>query len=99
MTRRIRVLRRAQLDLLEIQQYIARDNPTAAEDVINALLALISGLGEFPERGRIPRDAVLKASGYRYLRHSEYLVLHKVLRSQVRVYRVVHGRRRYEDIL
>ncbi len=99
MTRQIRVLRRAQLDLLEIQEYIARDSPTAAEDVIDALLARVSGLGEFPERGQIPRDAVLKASGYRYLRHGEYLVFYKVLRSQVRVYRVVHGRRRYEDIL
>jgi len=99
MTRQIRVLRRAQLDLLEIQEYIARDNPAAAEEVVDALLALISSLGEFPERGRIPRDAVLKASGYRYLRHGEYLVFYKVLRSQVRVYRVVHGRRKYEDIL
>ncbi|MDE0029356.1 MAG: type II toxin-antitoxin system RelE/ParE family toxin [Deltaproteobacteria bacterium] len=78
---------------------MARDNPATAEDTVNALLALIASLGEFPERGRIPRDAVLKASGYRYLRHGEYLVFYKVLRSQVRVYRVVHGRRRYEDIL
>lgn len=99
MTRQIRVLRRAQLDLLEIQDYIARDNPAAADDVIEAILDLIASLAEFPERGHVPKDAVLKASGYRYLRHGEYLVFYKVLRSQVRAYRVVHGRRRYEDIL
>jgi plasmid stabilization system protein ParE len=95
MTRQVRVLRRAQTDLLEMQRYIARDNPTAAE----AMLDLIASLGEFPERGHIPQDAVLRATGYRYLRHGEYLVFDKVLRSQVRVYRIVHGRRRYEDIL
>ena len=99
MTRQIRVLRRAQVDLLEIQDYIARDNPAAAEDVIKAILDLIASLGEFSERGRIPKDAILKASRYRYLRHGEYLVFYKVLRLQVRVYRVVHGRRRYEEIL
>ncbi|MCY4441357.1 MAG: type II toxin-antitoxin system RelE/ParE family toxin [Deltaproteobacteria bacterium] len=99
MTRQIRVLRRAQLDLLEIQDYIARDNPAAADDEIEAILDLIASLAEFPERGHVPKDAILKASGYRCLRQGEYLVFYKVLRSQVRVYRVVHGRRRYEDIL
>ena len=99
MTRQIRVLRRAQVDLLEIQDYIARDNPAAAEGVIKAILDLIASLGEFSERGRLPKDAILKASRYRYPRHGEYLVFYKVLRLQVRVYRVVHGRRRYEAIL
>ena len=99
MTRQIRVLRRAQVDLLEIRDYIARDNPAAAGDVIKAILDLIASLGEFSERGRIPKDAILKASGYRYLRYGEYLVFYKVLRLQVRVSRVVHGRRRYEEIL
>ena len=99
MTRQVRVLRRAQTDLLEMQRYIARDNPTVAQDMLKAILDLIASLGEFPERGQIPKDAVLRAAGYRYLRHGEYLVFSKVLRSQVRVYRIVHGRRRYEDIL
>jgi len=99
MTRQVRILRRAQIDLFEIQAYIARDNPAAAGELIEAILELISSLGEFPERGRMPRDEILTASRYRYLRHGEYLVFYKVLRSQVRVYRVVHGRRRYEDIL
>ncbi len=99
MTRQVRVLRRAQTDLLEMQRYITRDNPTAAEGMLKAILDLIASLGEFSERGRIPQDAVLRAAGYRYLRYGEYLVFYKVLRSQVRVYRIVHGRRRYEDIL
>ena len=99
MTRQVRVLRRAQPDLLEMQRYIARDNPTAAEERLEAMLDLIASLGEFSERGHTPQDAVLRAAGYRYLRYGEYLVFYKVLRSQVRVYRIVHGRRRYEDIL
>ena len=99
MTRQVRILRRAQIDLLEIQDYIARDNPAAAEGLIEAVLDLVASLGEFPDRGQVPKDTILKASRYRYLRHGEYLVFYKVLRSQVRVYRIVHGRRKYEDIL
>ena len=99
MMRQVRVLRRAQADLMEIQSYIERDNPTAAEDAIEAILDLLNSLGKFAERGPIPEDASLRAAGYRYLLHGEYLIFYKVLRSQVRVYRIVHGRRRYEDIL
>jgi len=47
----------------------------------------------------MPRDATLQTAGYRYVQHAEYLIFYKVLRAQVRVYRIVHGRRRYEALL
>lgn len=99
MTQPVRVLRRAQADLLEIQAYIARENPEAAESLVNAILALLETLGTVPERGTVPRDAHLRQAGYRYVPHGEYLIFYKVFRSQVRVYRIVHGRRLYRDLL
>ena len=99
MTRPVRVLRRAQTDLLEIQEYIARENPGAAEAFVNAILDLLHSLGDLPERGPVPRDAHLRGAGYRYVQHGEYLIFYKVLRSQVRVYRILHGRRLYKDLL
>ena len=99
MTRPVRVLRRAQTDLLEIQAYIARENPGAAETLVNAILDLLHSLGDLPERGAVPRDAHLRRAGYRYVQHGEYLIFYKVLRSQVRVYRILHGRRLYKDLL
>ena len=99
MTRPVRVLRRAQTDLLEIQAYIARDNPEAAETLVNAILDLLHSLGDLPERGALPKDAHLQRAGYRYVQHGEYLIFYKVLRSQVRVYRILHGRRLYKDLL
>lgn len=99
MKRSVRVLRRAQTDLLEIQAYIAHDNPEAAEALVNAILDLVASLESLPERGAVPKDAYLQHAGYRYLQHGEYLIFYKVLRSQVRVYRILHGRRLYRDLL
>lgn len=50
-------------------------------------------------RGARPRDPSLQRAGYRYPAHGEYLVFYKVLVAQVRVYRVVHGRRSYSHLL
>ncbi|MBI3301021.1 MAG: type II toxin-antitoxin system RelE/ParE family toxin [Deltaproteobacteria bacterium] len=99
MTQPVRILRRAQTDLLEIQAYIARDNPAAAEGLVNAILDLLHSLGTLPDRSAIPKDAHLQQAGYRYMQHGEYLIFYKVLRSQVRVYRILHGRRLYKDLL
>jgi len=97
--RPVRVLRRAQFDLLEIQAYVVRDNPAAADTLIGKLLGLLMHLETLSDRGSIPRDAHLRRAGYRYVRHGEYLVFYKVQRAQVRVYRVVHGRRLYKHLL
>ena len=99
MKRAVRVLRRAQLDLLEIQAYVLRDNPPAAGRLTDALVAELGRLGRFPSRGARPRDERLRRAGYRYVVHGEYLIFYKASGSYVRVYRVLHGRRMYRDIL
>ncbi len=99
MKRAVRVLRRAQLDLLEIQAYVLHDSPGAAGRLIDALVAALGRLGRFPSRGARPRDDRLRRAGYRYVVHGEYLIFYKALRSSVRVYRVLHGRRIYRDLL
>ena len=99
MKRPVRVLRRAQLDLLEIQAYILRDNPAAAVPLIGDLVADIEKLGAFPSRGARPKDERLRKARYRYLVHGEYLIFYKVLAAHVRIYRVVHGRRAYGHLL
>ena len=72
MKRAVRVLRRAQLDLLEIQAYVLHDDPTAAGRLIDALVAELARLGRFPSRGAHPRDERLRSAGYRYVVHGEY---------------------------
>ena len=63
------------------------------------MLDAIESLATMPERGAAPRDPVLSARGYRFLVHGSYLVSYKVLPRQVRVFRVLHGRRTYRGLL
>jgi len=99
MKRSVRVLRRAQNDLVEIHNYVRRDRPNAADSLISKLLDAIESLEQLADRGMVPRDERLRSFGYRVLIEGEYLVFYKVLRTQTRIYRVVHGRRRYRHLV
>ncbi len=99
MKKKVRILRRAQKDLIEIRNYIERDAPQAAERFVDKLISKIEGLESSPEMGVVPRDEYLQARGYRVLIEGEYLIFYKVLSRQVRVYRVLHGRRKYRHLV
>jgi len=97
--RSLRILRRAQDDLSDILEYIRRDRPRAAAHVVEELLGAIEGLETHPERGAKPEDEVLRRRGYRFLLVRDYLIFYKVLPKQVRVYRILHGKRKYAHLL
>jgi toxin ParE1/3/4 len=101
MTFRVRVVRRAQSDLVEIRDYLRLDAPELAERVVETLLQAIESLEHSPLRGARPRDARLRRLGYRFLSKSSWLVFYKVdeAKSLVRVHRVLHARREYHAIL
>ncbi|MBI5367378.1 MAG: type II toxin-antitoxin system RelE/ParE family toxin [Planctomycetes bacterium] len=99
MTYRVRILRRALADLAAIRDYIAQDAPNTAQRYVEGLLQTVEGLSLLPERGAIPHDARLRRLGFRFLTQGPYLIFYKVRGSNVRVYRVLHGRRAYADLL
>ena len=95
----VRILRRAQTDLEEIKRYIERDSPRRAEKFVSKLLDRIESLSTLPHAGILPRDQTLRARGFLVLIEGQYLIFYKVLSKQVRVYRVLQGRRRYQHLL
>ncbi len=99
MKRAVRVLRRAQRDLQQIYEYVAREAPLRSDSFIDGLVDAIESLDELSERGASPRDSLLRQRGYRHLEHREYLIFYKVLQRQVRVYRIVHAKRAYRHLL
>ena len=99
MKKTVRILRKAQQDIIEIRDYVALDDPRASIRLIDKLLARIEDLAEFPEIGAVPRDKNLRARGYRFLLERDYLIFYKVFKRQIRVYRVIHGRRKYRHLL
>jgi plasmid stabilization system protein ParE len=97
--RAVRVLRKAQRDLQEIRDYVLREAPARVDAFTEGLLDAMESLGESAERGPRPRDDRLRRQGFRFLVHGGYLIFYKVLRRQVRVYRVLHGKRAYRGLL
>lgn len=99
MKRQVRLLRRAVSDLDEIKRYVERDRPAIAERTLVRLLDVADSLAENPDRGARPRDERLQRLGFRFVVVSPYLLFYKVSPRTVRVYRVVHGHRRYQRLL
>ena len=99
MTRAVRVLRRAERDVQEVYDYLIREAPTSADRVVDGLLAAFESLAIFAERGAQPRDPFLRGQGYRFLVRDPYLIFYKVTKRTVRVYRVVHGKTSYRELL
>jgi toxin ParE1/3/4 len=99
MKSQVRVLRRAQADLVEIDRYLARDRPQVRSEIMNGLLDGMQQLERFPRRGARVRDQHLRNLGFRYLVRKAYLIFYKVVGQQVRVYRILHERRAYLHLL
>lgn len=95
----VRYLPAAQQDLLDILDYIARDNPATGHAFVDRIDRVIGSLARFPKSGRVPRDARLRRAGYRMLVVDDYLVFYMVVRRTIQIRRVIHGARRYEFLL
>ncbi|MGA1805149.1 type II toxin-antitoxin system RelE/ParE family toxin [Rhizobium sp. HT1-10] len=82
---------RADEDLIEIWSYIAADNISAADRVLDAIEARWDNLARHPYSG-VARDDI--APGIRHLVSGEYLTLYRLSGSAIEIVRVLHGRRR-----
>lgn len=95
----LRYLPAAEQDLVDILDYIARDNPDAARAFVDRVEQGIGRLACFPKSGPQPRDPRLRRLGYRVLVVDDYLVFYVLIRHTVQIRRVIHGARRYEFLL
>jgi len=95
----INVLPIAREDVAEIYYYIALDDADAALKVTENIMDKIDTLCEFPERCPLVPDGTLAKQGYRMLVIGSYIAFFKILGIDVLVYRVLHGKRDYPQIL
>jgi toxin ParE1/3/4 len=82
---------RADEDLIEIWTYLAVENISAADRVLDAIEARWDSLARHPYSG-VARDDI--APGIRHLVSGEYLTLYRFKSSAVEIVRVLHGRRK-----
>lgn len=95
MPRRIELTQAALADFDDIYDYIARDNPRAAAQVLHSLDESIQLLSDQPKLGKVFRHRRLRL---RLLTHDDYLVFYRE-RPVIEIVRVIHGRRNIPDIL
>jgi len=95
----IRYLRTAERDLIDIFEYIKKDNSAAAFSQLERFDISISQLALTPLLGAIPKDERLKRLGYRMLIVDKYLVFYVVKNKAVQLRRIIHGARRYSFLL
>jgi len=86
---------RAEEDLIDIWIHIARDNPSAADRLLEVLDQKSLALARNPHMG-MARDDI--APGVRHFPVGNYLILYRALEDGVEVVRYVHGMRRLENL-
>jgi len=74
----------------EIAEYIAQDNPDAAESWINTVFEKVEHLKEFPESGRIVPET--DNMTIRELIYGNYRIIYRVEEKKLSVLTVRHGK-------
>lgn len=76
-------------DLLEIKEYIQRDNPKAGRLEAKKILKSVERLARFPLSG----PQVIKIPSVRQVVSGNYHIYYRLHKSQVEILRVYHGKR------
>ena len=92
---RVRQTARATADLDDIWLYIAKDNISAADRLIDRVTERCQGLADHPRLGAARPDVAPEA---RMLTIGDYLILYRVIGADAEVVRVVHGARRLDGL-
>jgi plasmid stabilization system protein ParE len=90
----------AQCDLHSIIEFIAADDPVAAEHALDQIEGRVASLRDLPERGRVvPELAAFGIHTYRELVVTPWRIVYRVSGRTVHVLAVLDGRRNIEDVL
>jgi len=74
----------------EIAQYIARDNPAAAEAWVNTIFSKVGDLKAFPESGRLVPE--ISNENIRELIYGNYRIVYRIEKKRISILTVRHGK-------
>ena len=74
----------------EIAEYIAQDNPVAAEDWVNAVFTHVDRLKSFPESGRIVPE--INNYFFRELMYGNFRIIYRIEEKRVSILTIRHGK-------
>jgi plasmid stabilization system protein ParE len=82
-------------DLETIKNFIAEDNAEKAAETIQGIYSQFENIQQFPYIGAELSKRVRFRKDYKYIVWGDYVVLYKIGKNAVEIYRVVN---RYQDI-
>lgn len=91
---KVRWTRAARDDLIQIQDYIAQDNPYAALRVVDTIRERTGKLAEHPRSGRLGR---VDCTRELVISDTPYLVAYRIQGEWVDLLAVLHGSRRWPE--
>ena len=94
----VEITKSAQRDVAEIWEYIASDNPKAADGFVAELIRQAGTLASLPLRCPIIPETNELGVEYRHLIYGDYRTIFKILGRRVIILRIVHGARLLEDL-
>ena len=83
-------------DLFAIWDHIARDNPSAADRFLHLLQSRFDQLLRSPLSGESQAQF---RSGLRSIVEGSYIIFYEPRPNDILIYRVLHGARRWEDLI
>lgn len=86
----------AKQDLVEIGEYIARDNPHRALTFVSNLEERCQKIPPFPEIGQLHPEY---GEGVRIIPYGNYLIVYTIQPDYIRIERILSGFRNLPDIL
>lgn len=88
-------------DLEETKSYITEElcNEQAATKMVSKILKDICILSKFPESGPLLSSIVNFDTNYRYLVCGNYVAFYRLEENEVRIVRILYGRRNFMQIL
>jgi len=87
---------KAEEDLLGIWAFIAEDSLDAADAELRRIENRLQLLARSPELGEVQRDL---PSGLRRFVSGSYLIFYRPIEDGIEIARIIHGARRYDDLL
>ena len=90
---RVEITNVAELDILQIFQYVASDNQTAAMKLLSEIERQIDSLEQFPLRCPVIPESRELGREYRHVIDGNYRTIFRFDGSRVIIMRVIHGAR------
>ena len=96
---KIRINPVATTDLMEIKNYIAKDNIEAGIKTVKEIIDKIENLANFPEQGAMLMYKIKLKSKYRYIISNQYIIFYIYEQNTVSIQRILHGKRDLMSLL